>query len=791
MDTSRQKIILDHVIKDTEFKIEQKDINSIGIDALTISLDLDFHRSNVSMELNKLWKKGTLVKMQGRPTLFFDLSTFERKFPNTYIPSYITLNESISEFLNQQHRNESDNYNVPNETHSDEMISALSAIAYPPNGLPLLVYGDEGTGKVTFVKKVIELSKKNGVLENNIRIKYINCNNSDSFNEFTHEISNSILYIFQNPEFLAKDQLSQLLDMSIPLETTVQNNRKRSQHIIIISTTRPNDDFNDRLYKITPINVYLPNLEELSPIKKIKAIVDSFKYEASNIGMNISININLFITFCEHYFKYNYNSISSEVQNSIALAHYRSRQKENKTVSITYDDLSKNIHTEHSNTKRQFEYELLFSNFTEEYVFFTRNQSSNIDDIIKLGSDELEFALKSFKLNFKTNCSNLNYDIKELSDLYSSFYPHNQPTILSQSHRQKISALKKILNSSIDYSLPDKELYFFILYCIILTINQRVTQINKEKPFSNNFLEKLVENEILNIDSNNYLTLSIIETVIVELQNVANVNNPQLIIIVDDRIQVGIYESILTPLEEDSYYFHYANRNLTTLEIKREIDQIILNKLKPIDTLIVTDIYNIFRNRITLKDSLNIDLEVVYPLSLPLLDKCVNNLKAGYTVNDFKDINTKQFDAGDQPTQKVDSLRNSEFIDKLNTTILARDLNFIDSRKSTPLLTEALEVITNQLKIELTKNLIVKFIIHGSFMLERVIMNESIIHPNLKEHYANDSKIVNIIKMNFGKIEDSFGITIPPMEVAYVADIFISFIDYSKNVDFSNKDTNL
>ena len=50
----------------------------VGIDAQEIAEALDILRNNVSMELNSLHRQDRIVKITGRPVLYFDKDTLER-----------------------------------------------------------------------------------------------------------------------------------------------------------------------------------------------------------------------------------------------------------------------------------------------------------------------------------------------------------------------------------------------------------------------------------------------------------------------------------------------------------------------------------------------------------------------------------------------------------------------------------------------------------------------------------------------------------------------------------------
>ena len=62
---SRKDKIYDYVKLHTKEMIDTHSLENSGSDALSIALDLKLDRTNVSRELNTLWKEGRLIKLQG------------------------------------------------------------------------------------------------------------------------------------------------------------------------------------------------------------------------------------------------------------------------------------------------------------------------------------------------------------------------------------------------------------------------------------------------------------------------------------------------------------------------------------------------------------------------------------------------------------------------------------------------------------------------------------------------------------------------------------------------------
>ena len=73
-----------------------------GVDALNCALDLDLDRANVSKELNRLWKEGKAIKLQGKPVYYLDYDEVAQRYPRHYIPSIIAKDERITDFIRSE-----------------------------------------------------------------------------------------------------------------------------------------------------------------------------------------------------------------------------------------------------------------------------------------------------------------------------------------------------------------------------------------------------------------------------------------------------------------------------------------------------------------------------------------------------------------------------------------------------------------------------------------------------------------------------------------------------------------
>ena len=118
---------------------ELGELNKGGVSASYIAEELNLSRANVSNDLNKLVIGGRAIKIKGIPTLFIPV---------------VEKNTTII-----------DNFSESNPSLYSAVEQAKAAILYPPNGMNILLLGESGVGKSTFVslihKYAVEMKIKN------------------------------------------------------------------------------------------------------------------------------------------------------------------------------------------------------------------------------------------------------------------------------------------------------------------------------------------------------------------------------------------------------------------------------------------------------------------------------------------------------------------------------------------------------------------------------------------------------------------------------------------------------
>ncbi len=144
--------------KSTEYSLPDLQ-GRVGIDAAQIAEDLTILRNNVSMELNTLHRQGKIIKLMGRPVLFFDKEVLENLIGAT-LPDTENQYNTMDEILPRQQMRTPFDYLVGADSSLKKQVEqAKAAIVYPPDGLHTLILGQTGVGKTLFAHMMYEYGK--------------------------------------------------------------------------------------------------------------------------------------------------------------------------------------------------------------------------------------------------------------------------------------------------------------------------------------------------------------------------------------------------------------------------------------------------------------------------------------------------------------------------------------------------------------------------------------------------------------------------------------------------------
>lgn len=151
---------LQDVAKQTEFNKN----NAKGLTASEIADNIGILRSNVSRELNRLYRMGKIIKISGRPVLYkINDENIDEKIEIKPINTKKIDKSAFSELIGAK------------DSLKTQVEQAKAAVIYPPNGLHTLIVGQTGVGKTLLAHMMFDYGKEVGRFATNAPFVTFNC----------------------------------------------------------------------------------------------------------------------------------------------------------------------------------------------------------------------------------------------------------------------------------------------------------------------------------------------------------------------------------------------------------------------------------------------------------------------------------------------------------------------------------------------------------------------------------------------------------------------------------------
>lgn len=327
--------IINYVIKNSDSKQDWKSNT-----AQKISEKLNVSRNIVSQYLNEFVKNGEIGKINSRPVLFF------------YLPEKITgqpIFSSVEEAENWYDRFFSFGLEkvVGSRGSLRNIVAQIkAAIYYPPNGLPILLHGETGTGKSYLANYVYKDLMVNHYIEDDSSFISVNCseyaNNPELFlsNFFGHvkgaytgaeagrrglaELADNGVLFLDEIHALSnecQEKLFQFMDTGKFHRMGDNENWYSSSCWIIFATSEPPEEkLLSTLLRRIPVKLTLPTLDSRSLYERKQLIKIFFKSEEERLARKILISQQLLDFLLNYRFSGNVGNLKNVIQLTCANA---------------------------------------------------------------------------------------------------------------------------------------------------------------------------------------------------------------------------------------------------------------------------------------------------------------------------------------------------------------------------------------------------------------------------------------------------------------------------------------
>lgn len=307
--------------------------------AAAISKLIHVSRNETASVLHALTTQKKLVKIEARPLYFLDRDFMEQEYqlviPNTGYKSV--------EQLFAQCRNDPQDFDklIGHDGSLSELIKQCKAtIAYPPDGLPLMLYGPTGSGKSLIARLAYEYAGNNGLLSEHGKFMAVNCseyaNNPELLTAnlfgyvkgaFTGADQNKaglieladggVLFLDEvhNLKAECQEKLFQFMDRSIYHRVGDNETWYTSKVRLILATTEPPEVvLLKTLQRRIPMTITVPTLKQRGVQEKVQLLYAMFKEEEQRLHKTIRMSTKVYNILLSHDFSGNIGGLKSCVQ---------------------------------------------------------------------------------------------------------------------------------------------------------------------------------------------------------------------------------------------------------------------------------------------------------------------------------------------------------------------------------------------------------------------------------------------------------------------------------------------
>ena len=328
--------------------------------AYEVSKELNISRALASQYLNELTKEGAVIKINSRPVYFLDRKTLEETHGvRLSFDSYLSISE-LEQALAKGNKGKHDFEKLIGSSSglSYEVEQCKAAVKYPPRGLPILITGQNGTGKGFLASLTFEYAQNNGILTSKSTFQRFCCSEYEDAQQALdalfglegsadpHESQGAlrradggILYL-SDVQFLgreAQDKLAQLLDTG-GYNTADQTEamRESSARLILSSCEEPETHLSKRLLRRLPVVIHMPALSDRPVEEREQLILRFFCQESERMKKEIFISNRVFDTLLQYEFPANIEQLKNCIQSSCANALVQQETQQDELLIYLY-----------------------------------------------------------------------------------------------------------------------------------------------------------------------------------------------------------------------------------------------------------------------------------------------------------------------------------------------------------------------------------------------------------------------------------------------------------------------
>jgi transcriptional regulator with AAA-type ATPase domain/transcriptional regulatory protein LevR len=294
-----------------------------GVDAAELAELMGAARHNVSADLNELWREGLVVKLNGRPVLFWDRAVYARlgaagpgesaptgagTAATAQSPSIVASPASVS-------GDPFANLIGAQESLRSQVEQAKAAVLYPPDGLHTLLIGPTGVGKSLMAELMHAFGLTSGRLPKGAPLVTLNCadyaanpqllmahlfgavkgayTGADHDRDgLVNQANGGILFLDEVHRLPAEGQemLFRLIDKGLYRRLGESGAERSARVMLIAATTEKVDSALLRTFtRRIPMVITLPSLAERTAAERFRFTRRFLRAESAKIGCDLVV----------------------------------------------------------------------------------------------------------------------------------------------------------------------------------------------------------------------------------------------------------------------------------------------------------------------------------------------------------------------------------------------------------------------------------------------------------------------------------------------------------------------
>lgn len=331
-----------------------------------LSSQLSLPKSRVTQALQQLLKAGTIVRAGQKPVLFLDRSVLEETYGTAIEGDTI---RNLDQWLAAQTDQGQDfDRLIGHDGSLSSLVEQCKAtVAYPPNGLPLILTGETGTGKSMIAGLAYEYARNHDLVKPESRFVAVNCS------EYANnpELLTANLFGYVKGAFTGADQdtpgLLELADGGVLFLDEVHNLKGECQEklfhfmdqsiyhrmgdnktwytssvrLIFATTEDPEKVLLKTLQRRIPMKLTVPNLAARGNYEKLQIILSMFAREEERLKVHIQLSSSVIQLLLSYPFPENIGGLKSAIQSSCVNALFQT--DEEKVMRIGLKDIPDSV----------------------------------------------------------------------------------------------------------------------------------------------------------------------------------------------------------------------------------------------------------------------------------------------------------------------------------------------------------------------------------------------------------------------------------------------------------------